>query len=127
MRKGFDREHVTERDFLQGLGLDKRGLTLKWKGENKFQPFFPYLIDLAVCYTRRRHLPSSSCEFFENWCRESRAVLRSVNDCCPHLFHLLSYLGEMRCKRPALGAVPVRDFHENRRRERHYFFFDWRT
>jgi len=24
-RKGFDREHVTERDFLEGLGVDKRG------------------------------------------------------------------------------------------------------
>jgi len=23
--EGFDREHVTERDFLEGLGVDKRG------------------------------------------------------------------------------------------------------
>jgi hypothetical protein len=26
VRKGFDREHVTERDFLEGLGVDKREL-----------------------------------------------------------------------------------------------------
>jgi hypothetical protein len=39
---------------------------MKWRGENKLLSFCPYLIDLAeVCYTRRRNLPSSNCEFFE--------------------------------------------------------------
>ena len=94
----------------KGFGTLKL-ITLKWKGENKFPPFFTYLIDLAeVYYTRRRHLPSSNCEFFENRCRESRATIiyspKSVNDCCPHLFHVL---------------LRIRDFRENRRGEGHDF------
>ena len=75
------------------------------------------------CYTRRRHLPSSNCEFFENRCRESRALLRSVNDCCPHLFHLLSYLGETRGKRPALITVAHSRFSWKSTQGRPWFFF----
>ena len=39
-RKGFDREHVTERDFLEGLGVDKRGLHLNGRAKINVRPSF---------------------------------------------------------------------------------------
>lgn len=83
---------------------------MKWEGANKFPLIFPCLIDLAAAsYRRRRHLLSSSCEFFGNRCREHRAVLRGVSDCgcdcCPHVLHLLTYQGETEGKGPALSAL----------------------
>jgi hypothetical protein len=85
VRKGLD----GERDFWKDLGVDER-ITLKW---------LQFVSEhVGICR-------QAVVNFFENQCRESRTVLRGVSDSCPHLFHLLSCLGETRREGRTLNAT----------------------